>query len=318
MRSVDDARPPSRREMWIHMLLYPGHTLPTAVAPILVAAGLAIHDHVFAPGPAALALLAGWLVQLGGVLTDNYENLVRHPSDREHPQLVLALRHGALTLFGLKAAIVACFGAALAIGVYLVHLGGIAVLAIGLAAIAAAVLYSAGPAPFGARGLADPVFFAFFGTVSVVGAYYVQAASALGPVPFGEVLPAGLPLAAIALSLPVGALTTNILIIDDIRDREFDAVKGKNTIAVRFGARWSRAEFLALLGFAYAAPPWFAAELEFGPWALLPLASLPYAASLARAVLTRDRFEDLVPMTPKAARLLVLYSLLLAVGVAKA
>src|SRR5512134_1862254 len=126
-----EAALPSRRDMWIHMLLYPGHTLPTALAPVLVAGGLAVHDRVFALGPAFLALLAGWLVQLGGVMTDNYENLVRHPSDREHPQLVLALRHGALTLFGLRAAIVACFGAALAIGVYLVHLGGIAVLVIG-------------------------------------------------------------------------------------------------------------------------------------------------------------------------------------------
>jgi 1,4-dihydroxy-2-naphthoate octaprenyltransferase len=311
-----EAALPSRRDMWIHMLLYPGHTLPTALAPVLVAVGLALHDGVFALGPAFLALLAGWLVQLGGVLTDNYENLVRHPSDREHPQLVLALRHGALTLFGLKAAIAACFGAALAIGVYLVHLGGIAVLVIGLASIAAAVLYSAGPAPFGARGLADPVFFAFFGTVSVVGAYYVQAASALGPVPFPEVLPAGLPLAAVALSLPVGALTTNILIIDDIRDREFDAVKGKNTIAVRFGARWSRAEFLVLLALAYLAPAWFAGGLGFGAWALLPLASLPYAVAVARAVLTLERFEDLVPMTPRAARLAVAYSMLLAAGVA--
>ena len=89
---MDEAALPSRRDLWIHMLVYPGHTLPTALAPVLVAAGLAFHDGVFAAGPALLALLAGWLVQLGGVLTDNYENLVRHPSDREHPQLVRALR----------------------------------------------------------------------------------------------------------------------------------------------------------------------------------------------------------------------------------
>lgn len=97
------------------MLLYPGHTLPTALAPVLVAAGLAVHDRVFAAWPAFLALLAGWFVQLGGVLTHNYENLVRHPGDREHPQLVRALREGSLMLFRLKAAILACFGGALSI-----------------------------------------------------------------------------------------------------------------------------------------------------------------------------------------------------------
>jgi 1,4-dihydroxy-2-naphthoate polyprenyltransferase len=314
---MDEAALPSRRDLWIHMLVYPGHTLPTALAPVLVAAGLAFHDGVFAAGPALLALLAGWLVQLGGVLTDNYENLVRHPGDREHPQLVRALREGSLTLFGLKAAILACFGVALAIGAYLVHLGGVAVLVIGLASIAAAVLYSAGPSPFGARGLADPVFFAFFGTVSVVGAYYVQAAAALGPVAFGDFVPAALPLQAVALGLPIGALTTGILIIDDIRDREFDVVKGKNTVAVRFGARWSRAEFMALLAFAYVAPLWFVAGLGFSAWVLLPLASLPYVVSIARAVLTLDRYEALVPLTPQMARLLVLYATLLAFGAAQ-
>jgi 1,4-dihydroxy-2-naphthoate polyprenyltransferase len=303
--------------MWIHMLLYPGHTLPTALAPVLVAVGLAVHDGVLAAWPAFLALLAGWLVQLGGVLTDNYENLIRHPGDREHPQLVHALREGSLTLFGLKAAILACFGVALAIGAYLVHLGGIAVLVIGIASIAAAALYSAGPSPFGARGLADPVFFAFFGAVSVVGAYYVQAAATLGPVAFGDFVPAALPLKAVALGLPIGALTTCILIIDDIRDREFDVVKGKHTIAVRFGAQWSRAEFVALLAFAYLAPLWFVAGLGFSAWVLLPLASLPYVLSIARAVLTLDRYEALVPLTPQMARLLVLYATLLAFGVAQ-
>jgi 1,4-dihydroxy-2-naphthoate octaprenyltransferase len=314
---MDEAALPRRRDLWIQMLVYPGHTLPTALAPVLVAAGLAHHDGVFAAGPLLLALLAGWLVQLGGVLTDNYENLVRHPNDREHPQLVRALREGSLTLFGLKAAILACIGVALAIGAYLVHLGGVAVLVIGLASIAAAVLYSAGPSPFGARGLADPVFFAFFGTVSVVGAYYVQAAAALGPVAFGDFVPAALPLKAVALGLPIGALTTCILIIDDIRDREFDVVKGKHTIAVRFGAQWSRAEFMALLAFAYVAPLWFVAGLGFSAWVLLPLASLPYVLSIARAGLPLDRHEALVPPTPQMARLLVLYAILLAFGVAQ-
>ncbi|HSD40729.1 MAG TPA: 1,4-dihydroxy-2-naphthoate octaprenyltransferase [Burkholderiales bacterium] len=314
---MNEAALPSRRDIWIHMLLYPGHTLPTALAPVLVAVGLAVHDGVFAAGPALLALLAGWLVQLGGVLTDHHENLVWHPSDREHPQLVRALRQGSLTLFGLKAAIFACFGVALAIGAYLVHLAGVAVLVIGLASIAAAVLYSAGPSPLGSRGLADPLFFAFFGTVSVVGAYYVQAAPAAGPVEFWQFVPAAAPLKAFALSLPIGALTTCILIIDDIRDREFDAVKGKNTVAVRFGAQWSRAEFMALLAFACLAPLWLVAGLGYGAWLLLPLASLPYMASTARAVLTLDRFEALVPMTPQMARLLVLYATLLAFGAAQ-
>jgi 1,4-dihydroxy-2-naphthoate octaprenyltransferase len=301
---MNQTRVISRREMWVHMLLYPGHTLPTAAAPAMVAVGLAIHDQVFAPVPVLLAFLAGWLIQLGGVLTDSYENLVRHPSDREHPQLVHALRDGALTLSGLRAAILGCYGVALLAGAWLLHHAGLPVLVIGLLSIGASWIYSAGPFPFGERGLADPLFFVFFGMVSVAGCYYVQA------------VPEAFPFAALALALPIGALITNILIIDDIRDREFDLVKGKRTLAVRRGAHWSRAEFVTLLALSYLAPFWFWLGLGFGAWVLLPLLTLPYAVSTVRGVLTLYRFEDLVPMTPKAARLLLAYAVCLAVGVA--
>jgi len=292
----------TRREIWVRKLLYPGHTLPTAAAPLAVAGGLAVHDGVFSAAALLGALIAGWLIQLGGVLTDNYENLRSEPEDREHPELVRALRSGLLSLGELKAAIFACYGVALFAGVFLVERAGTGVIVIGLASIAASWAYSAGPFPFGRHGVADPLFFLFFGVVSVVGGYYVQAQA--------------LPLSAFALGLPVGALTTNILIIDDIRDRDFDAVKGKRTIAVRFGVRWSRAEFAALLAFAYLAPLWLWLGLDLGAWTLLPWLTAPFAWSTARDVFTRERYEDLLPTTPKAGRLLLAYSILLAVGVA--
>jgi len=267
-----------------------------------VAAGLAWHDGAFAALPAFAALLAGWLIQVGGVLADNYENLKREPEDREHPELVRALKSGALTLGQLRLAMLACFVLALLAGVYLTLKAGPGVVAIGFASMAAAYAYSAGPFPFGRHGFADPLFFLFFGVVSVAGVYYVQA----------EVLP----WAALALGVPVGALTTNILVIDDIRDREFDVRKGKNTIAVRFGAAWSRAEFALLLAFAYLSLFWFWLGFGFRAWALLPLLTLPYAISTLRDVLILDRHADLVPITPKAGRLLLAYSLLLAAGIA--
>jgi 1,4-dihydroxy-2-naphthoate octaprenyltransferase len=292
----------TRREIWVRKLLYPGHTLPTVVAPIAVASGLAAHDGALALAPALAALAAGWLIQVGGVLTDNYENLLNEPEDREHPELVRALRSGMLTLRELRRAIIGSYAVALLAGLYLVQQAGFAVVVIGLASIAASWAYSAGPFAFGRHGLADPLFFLFFGVVSVLGGYYVQAQA--------------MPLAAFALGLPVGALTTNILVIDDIRDREFDLVKGKRTIAVRFGARWSRVEFAALLAFAYLAPLAFWLGLGFSAWVLLPWLTLPFAASTALDVFTRDRYQELVPTTPRAGRLLLAYSLLLAAGVA--
>ena len=40
-----------RRNIWTDLLLYPQHTLPTAAAPVIVAVGLAVHNHVFTPLP---------------------------------------------------------------------------------------------------------------------------------------------------------------------------------------------------------------------------------------------------------------------------
>ncbi len=302
------------------MLLYPTHTLPTALAPVVVAVGLASRDGVFDLSRAALALVAGWFIQVGGVFTDNYENLVRHPDDGEHPQLVEALRTGALTLTGLRAAIAACYGVALLAGVWLAAEAGIAVIAIGLLSIAASWIYSAGPFTFGEHGLADPLFFTFFGIVSVAGSYYVQAAPAMadGGLQFWEWLPAAMPASVLLAGLPVGALTTAILIIDDIRDREFDLIKGKRTVATMFGKHWSRRECLVLVGFAYLAPLCFWLGMDYRAWIFLPMLTAPLAAALVRAVYTRDSFAELVPMTPRAAGLGLLYCVLFGLGAALA
>lgn len=295
----------SRRDIWTRKLLYPGHTLPTAAAPVLVSVGLALHYGVFAPLPAVAAFVAGWLIQFAGVVTDNYENLVREPDDREHPELVAAVGSGLITLRGLKATIIACYALAALAGVYLVFVGGIPVVAIGLLSMLASWAYSAGPAPLGRIGLADPLFFLFFGVVSVAGTYYVQAVS------HGVM---GFPWIAVAVGVPIGALATNILIIDDIRDCAFDVAKGKRTIAVRFGTKWSRAEFLILMTIAYAAPFWFWRVIGLGPWSMLPMVSLPMALLVSREVMRRDKFADLVPMTPRAAMLALAYAILLALG----
>ena len=315
---MDRLQSVTRRDMWVHMLLYPTHTLPTAAAPVIVAVGLAAHNETLQLTLAVSAFLAGWLIQLGGVLTDNYENLVRNPDDQEHPELVQGLRSKVLTLSELKTTIVTSYFAALLAGAYLFYTSGVAVIVIGLLSIVASWMYSAGPFPFGERGLADPLFFVFFGIVSVTGSYFVQAAAAANEAAtFWQNVPMTFPLSAFVLGLPIGALTTNILIIDDIRDRQFDVVKGKKTIAVRYGIKWSRVQFLALLVFSYLVPFLCWRGLDFSAWVLLPLLTVGFAIRISRKVLTLDRFPDLVPLTPMAARLLLTYAVLFAIGIAQ-
>lgn len=307
---------PTRRDVWVRMLIYPRHTLPTALGPVLVAVGLALHDRVFAADAAAAALAAGWLIQLGGVIADNYNNLRRHPDDREHPLLVRALEAGVVDLRLLARATAGCYLLAAVPGAYLVRVGGLPMLVLGLASAAASLAYSSDPLRLGDRGLGDPLFFLFFGIVSVCGAYYAQAASSLaGTFPRG--LPPGtLTLESLVASLPMAALITNILLIDNIRDLRFDREKGERTLAVIIGRDWTEVEMVALTALAYAVPLWFVTRADHGLAVLLPLLTVPYAVEIVRRVRAADHWEELVPLTPQAGQLGVAYALLFAAGMA--
>lgn len=306
---------PSRRELWIHWLVYPGHSLPTAAAPVLVAMALAIHDRVFAPLPAFVGFVASWLIHIGGLCTDNYELLVRHPDVNEHPELVEALNKGTLTLSGLRWATLGCFALAALTGPYLLHVAGTPVIAIGLVGMAGSLIYSAGPFPFGKLGLSDLHFFIMFGVFAPAAAYYVQLAAHQQPGSDWHLLFYHVPLRAVIVGLPLGALAVNILIIDDIRDRHFDAAKGWRTGPVRFGLGWSRTEYIMLSAFIYVVPFWFWLQWGLGAWVLLPLLTLPFAYAIARRVLNEDSHDGLLPMTPMAAMLCLAYAVALAIGI---
>ncbi len=303
----------TRRDVWVGMLLYPAHTLPTAAGPVLVSVGLALHDGVFVPWAALAAFASGWLVQLGGVFTDNYQNLSRHPDDEEHADFVQAVATGLISLAEIRRAIHACYAAAILIGLTLVPAGGVPILVIGGVAIIASLAYSAGPFPLGDRALGDPLFFLCFGPLSVLGGYYAQAAVAAGGT-FPLWPPAGaLPLEALVAGLAFGALITNILVIDNIRDLDYDRSKNEWTIAVLIGPTWSRVEFVALYLFAYAVPLWFLAR-GWGPAVLLPWLTAPLAVVVARRVIGAPSREAMMPLTPQAGVVMLAYAVLLAIG----
>jgi 1,4-dihydroxy-2-naphthoate octaprenyltransferase len=148
--------------------------------------------------------------------------------------------------------------------------------------------------------LGDPLFFVFFGVVSVTATYYVQAGAVTS--------------LALVASLSVGALTTNILVIDNIRDLEHDREKNERTLAVLIGPRWSRVEYVMLLAIAYSIPVWLWLGWGMGRLVLLPLLSIPYAVVVARRVLRARTHDEMIPLTPQAGQVLLAYCVLLGVG----
>lgn len=300
------------RVIWVDLLLYPTHSIPTAIAPVLVGVGLAARDGVLAAWPALVGFLGSWVIHVAGVFTDNHELLRLHPEVVEHPELTEAVADGTLRLGTLRLAIGACLALALATVPYLYRIAGAPVIAFGAVGIAASLSYHGRPFAYVRTGLADPIFFLMFGVVGVAGTYFIQLAAVRGaPAPWSVL--ASLPWPVLVAGLPAGALVTAVMLIDDVRDVEFDRAKGWRNGAVRLGAGFVRDEITALVAFAYLAPVAFLAA-GLGPGALLPLVSAPLAFSVVKAVRTRTERELLHPLTPAMARLAVVHSALLALG----
>ena len=303
----------STRKAWL-MAARP-QTLPAAAAPVLVGVGLAVRAGVSEPVAAAFALVGALLLQIGTNFANDYYDAVRGADTDDREGFTRVTAGGLIAPGAVKRAMYATFASAIVVGTYLVYVGGVPILILGLASVVAGITYTGGPLPYGYRGLGDVFVFVFFGVVAVAGTYYVQAVSGVvGPFPLW--IPEGtVPPAAIVAGLPAAGLSTAILVVNNVRDRETDAASDKRTLAVVLGYRASRIEWSALVGLAYAVPVVFWLDGS-GTAVLLPLFSAPLAIRLGATVWTRTDGEALNPALERTGKLLFVHSALFAAGLA--
>jgi 1,4-dihydroxy-2-naphthoate octaprenyltransferase len=290
-------------------------TLPAGAAPVLVGIGIAVAGGVFAPLPAVAALLGALLIQVGTNFANDYFDAVKGADTPDREGFTRVTAGGLIPPRQVKFATAATYALALVVGLYLVALGGLPILVLGLASIAAGILYTGGPYPYGYYGLGDVFVFVFFGVAAVTGTYYVQAVAAAGVGVFPLGIPAGtVPLDVLVTSLAPAGLTTAILVVNNVRDMETDAAAGKRTLAVMLGYTWSRVEFVSMVALAYAVPIVLWLGFAYSPAVLLPLASVPLAALVARTVLTETGGDALNGALERTGQVLALYALLLVAG----
>jgi 1,4-dihydroxy-2-naphthoate octaprenyltransferase len=275
-------------------------TLPAAIAPVLVGAAVAWADGVFSLLPALAALTAALLIQIGTNLANDYFDYIQgaDAAGRKGPTRVA--QSGLITLPNLRFGIVLTFVLATWVGLYLVWVGGWPILVVGVAALVSAVAYTGGPFPIGYHGLGDLFVFVFFGLAAVCGTYYVQALQ----------LTPGLLLAAI----PVGALTTAILVVNNLRDIDTDRQSGKRSLAVMIGPRATRIEYVLLLVTAYAVPLLLWLGGMASVWVLLPGLTLPLALRLVRTTYRTDEGAALNRALAGTANLDLLFGILFGLG----
>jgi 1,4-dihydroxy-2-naphthoate octaprenyltransferase len=274
-------------------------TLPVAVAPVLVGSALAAAEGGAKPLAALAALAAALCLQIAANFANDAFDHEKGADTEERLGPPRAAAAGLLSPAALRRGMAAALAGAALAGLPLVALGGWPILVLGLASLAAAVAYTGGRFAFGYRGLGEVAVFFFFGLVAVCGTFAVQAGRVGAP--------------ALLASLPIGALASAVLLVNNVRDLETDRRAGKRTLAVRLGRRGAlRLHGLLVLG-AQAALPllWLAGPTS--PGVLAAGATLPWSASLVRRV-AREQGPELNEALASTAKLEVVFAALLSAG----
>lgn len=273
-------------------------TLVCAFVPVGVGAAAAHQAGSLAIAPALIALLGAVLIQIGANFANDVFDADKGADTEERVGPTRAVASGLLTGSEMRTGILIAFGLATLCGGYLVSVSGWPIIAIGVLSILSALAYTGGPYPLGYHGLGDLFVMVFFGPVAVCGTALVAHGS--------------VPLVAWLASIPVGALATTILVVNNVRDRETDVKAHKRTLAVRFGRRAGELEQLALLWVSYLVPLVLAQQTA-SLWLLLPLLSLPLAIAHYRELRSREG-TALNATLAGAARLLAVHGALLTAG----
>ena len=275
-------------------------TLTAALAPVAVGTACAWRVERFRWDAALAALLGAFLIQIATNFANDMYDFQKGADTEARLGPLRAAQAGLLTVGALKRGIVVTLLLAVGTGVYLTWIAGPAVVVIGLSSISAGLAYTGGPFPQAYNGLGDVFVMLFFGFVAVCGTTFVQALY--------------LPDLALLASIPIGALATAILAVNNVRDVEGDAEAGKRTLVVRFGRQSGVREYVFLLVLAYATPVLMLALGWAGPLVLLPLLTIPWGARLARSV-AGDRGTVLNDTLAGTAKLLSVYGVLFALGI---
>jgi 1,4-dihydroxy-2-naphthoate octaprenyltransferase len=298
MTATGSTSAPSGLRIWF-MASRP-KTLPAGLSPVLVGTALADNHETFHLLRFLAALVGALLIQVGANLSNDYSDARRgaDTDDRLGPVRVTA--GGLVPPRQVLIAVYVTFGLAVLVGIYLIVAAGWQLLLVGVASIAAGVLYTGGPRPYGYEGLGEVFVFLFFGLVAVAGSYFVQTKH--------------VDWQSVALAAAVGFLPTAILVVNNTRDIDTDRRANKKTLAVRMGRQNSRRFYAALIAAAYVGLIIVMIAASMSAWLLLVLLSLPLAARLVRTMATKTDGPTLNGLLAGTGQLQLVYCVLLSAG----
>lgn len=200
-------------------------TLPVSISGVLAGIACAMMGIDFSLVPALLCLLFAILAQIASNFANEYYDFRKGVDRKGREGFRRGVTEGDITPAAMKYATFGTLAAAAVVGCLMLFYGSWWLVPIGLCIGLFALAYSAGPYPLSHHGLGDVAVVLFFGVVPVTLTCYLQQGSWDG-------LWLSLP-----VSVAVGLLAANVLIVNNCRDEEDDRAVGKRTTVVIFGRK---------------------------------------------------------------------------------
>ncbi|MGP3591294.1 1,4-dihydroxy-2-naphthoate polyprenyltransferase [Vagococcus sp. WN89Y] len=295
----------SRTQAWLESLR--PKTLPLAFAAIVVGTALAWWQGFFDPLVAVLALLTAGLLQILSNLANDYGDAVKGSDKPDRIGPLRGMQKGVINFAQMRRALIIVIVLSCISGLLLVTVATqsmadfLGFLALGVLSIIAAITYTIGKRPYGYLGLGDISVLIFFGWLSVIGSWYLQAHMFI-PAVF---LPA----------TACGLLATAVLNINNLRDIDSDRANGKYTLVVRLGPVNARRYHACLLAGALLCLALFNLLSLQSVWGWLFVLAAPLLIKQARFVLRERDPRAMPPMLERTVKGALLTNLLFVIGI---
>jgi 1,4-dihydroxy-2-naphthoate octaprenyltransferase len=273
-------------------------TLPNAIAPVIAGTGAAAWLHSALWWKALLALAVAVALIIGVNFANDYSDGIRGTDDNRAGPLRLVGSRLAAPRSVLAVALTSlAVGAAAGLALALTSAPWL--IAVGALCIAGAWLYTGGSKPYGYAGFGEVAVFVFFGLVAVLGTQFTQALR--------------VDWVGVVLAVTTGALSSAVLVANNLRDIPTDAESGKITLAVRLGDKGTRIFYQLLLAGAAALTLALTAAT---PWCAVGLLATPLAVRAAKPVRTGQTGPALIPVLRDTGLAMLVWSIAVAAALA--
>jgi len=269
-------------------------TLSASISPVLMGSVMAFTTGLFDGMIFIITLITALGIQISCNLINDYQDFLKGADTptRQGPLRVTAA--GLITLPRMRKISFFSLACTALSGCYLIWHGGMIIALLLAISLLLAIIYTGGPFPLAYLGLGEFFVLLFFGPITISATYFLQTGIFSTD--------------ALLVGLGPGALSTAILIANNLRDEKEDRIALKKTLIVRFGTLFGKYEYLICLLVGITTPFYF---MFTRPFTLIAVLTLLPASIALHTLFTHNHFS---PLLPKTARLLSLHTLLFSIG----